>query len=142
MQSSSKQSVVISFVPVLLGATVGFIALQFFALGERTNFDEIALGAETTSIFPVVDGDPIHGQDFASVTPCLESLTKRGEDRIVLWLGTLNCMRSIRREKGLNQLRLSFFAASTDVSLHFLPSFSLMPTSKSITFSLNTFGTM
>ncbi|MDA7931145.1 hypothetical protein N9B34_02770 [Akkermansiaceae bacterium] len=81
---------VISFAPILIGASASLVLFQFFARSERTNFDDIALGEETTNIIPIVDGHPIHGFYFGgdnSIETCLESLTKRHKDSVVLWLG-------------------------------------------------------
>lgn len=73
--------------PVLLGGTIGIAGLHRFSKGERTRFDELALGELTTSVFPVADGDPIHGENIDSVAPVLSGLRKRGSDESIIWLG-------------------------------------------------------
>lgn len=87
MTDAPQRRAILHLVSVVAGLVIGVLALQIAASGERQQFDELALGALTTSMFPAIDGDPIHGQYVDTIAPVLAGFERRGMKDVVLWLG-------------------------------------------------------
>lgn len=78
----------IAGLPLVLGAVLALTVLTYWAGLQKTKFDEVALGAETTSIFPRDEGIPIHCGTFAAGDECFNAYRQqRDAGDAVLWLG-------------------------------------------------------
>lgn len=73
--------------PVVTGACMAVLFFHLKFEGQRTDFENFALGEATTSYFAMVDGVPIHCQDMDDADACLTGARQRGSVRYALWLG-------------------------------------------------------
>lgn len=78
-----KRNIYVLFISCLLAVVL------LYAVFGRSNiiFDELALGAETKSVFASYDGDPIHCMTLADAQRCLAPAVSRKLESSVLWLG-------------------------------------------------------
>ncbi|TWU47521.1 hypothetical protein Poly51_53210 [Rubripirellula tenax] len=77
-----------SLASLLLGCICAYGMLSFGVNHvEEINLEEFALGAETTSFFPVHDGFPIHISKREEVPQWIAGWESRGERTVVLWVG-------------------------------------------------------
>lgn len=71
-----------------LGLTVAFASLALVFSGKKTDFeDAAAMGAETTTVMPSVEGHKIHCYDSRDAEDCISGAKARKAERSVLWLG-------------------------------------------------------
>jgi len=77
----------LEFASILLGTALAFLVLESAFGDAQQNFEELALGAETRSLYAQVDGRPIHCRDMTDVAACLEGHAQRGGGPAVVWLG-------------------------------------------------------
>jgi len=82
-----KLDVLITFLPIGLGMLLFVFAASYSNDTQPTKFDEMALGADTTSYFTVVDGYPIHCMDIKNANGCIDGWIHRGKKPVILWLG-------------------------------------------------------
>lgn len=81
-----------------LAAAVSVAVLTFAYAGPGTQFEEMGLGPETTSLYARVDGHPIHCSGVEDAPACLAGFAARGARRAVLWVGNSQL-------HGVNQLK-------------------------------------
>ena len=88
--SKEKTWVALSFVPLVVGALLAAFLLHYALRGGDVNFEELGLGFNTKSVFAVMDGDPVHCDDFGDerhdADLCIQAAAARGGD-VALWLG-------------------------------------------------------
>jgi len=73
--------------PVLIGAIIAVFVLIVGFSGKKTNFDEIALGNETQSMFTSYEDFKIHCQHLEDANLCMEGVQHRKLPKVALWLG-------------------------------------------------------
>ena len=73
--------------PLILGTVVAAVGLSTVFGGSQTNFEELALGAETSSYFAAQGGYPIHCSGVAGAEKCLMGARVRNLPVHALWLG-------------------------------------------------------
>ena len=72
------------------GIIIGFIFLYWISTSIKTdiNFDDLALGEDTTSHFGIVENKRIHCMDENDLGVCLDSYFNYGQKKdVTLWLG-------------------------------------------------------
>ena len=74
-------------IPVIIGVMIVISGLLFSFSGEKTNFDEIALGKETQSLFSSYKDFLIHCNHLEDAYMCLEGVQQRNLSKSALWLG-------------------------------------------------------
>ena len=102
------------------GVVAGLVFLLSAAAStEKTNFDDAALDQHTTSIFPQVDGYPIHVGQVDEIQPMLDGWRARGSMPIVLWLGNsqLHAVNQARQEAVPASAKLFPQLAAEDLDL-------------------------
>jgi hypothetical protein len=72
-----------------LGAALVLAIAALFWLfgGSATNFNELALGAQTQSVYADYEGHKVHCGTFADAEPCLAPASQRRLGQAVIWLG-------------------------------------------------------
>jgi hypothetical protein len=73
--------------PPILALLLALAAIDVLFGDVHTNFEEVALGSETTTVFARVGGAPIHCMDLRDVDGCLAGVRARSPSRVALWLG-------------------------------------------------------
>ena len=73
--------------PPIAALLFALVAIDLRFGDVRTNFEEVALGSETTAVFARVDGVPIHCIDLRDIEGCLAGIRARHPSRVALWLG-------------------------------------------------------
>ncbi|MBK9099373.1 MAG: hypothetical protein IPM14_14910 [bacterium] len=77
-----------SVTTILASVILSFVFLQlFFGKTEKTKFEELALGVETSSFFPRISSHPIHIAGLDSLDSFIEGWKSRGQKDLILWLG-------------------------------------------------------
>ena len=78
-----------SLLVVLISFFISVLFLQHKSskLMQERDFEDLALGAETKSLYAVVDGKLIHCRDFRDISDCLSGYRKSGINDLVIWLG-------------------------------------------------------
>ena len=76
-----------SLAPVVLGVTLALVGIAFAFPKVATRFEDLALGAETTSVFVRRGDQPIHGSTWNDIPTLLAGHRTRGSRPVVLWLG-------------------------------------------------------
>lgn len=71
----------------LVGALLGLLGLYTLFGRTQTNFEEVTLAPETTTVYGVVDGLPVHCADDHDLGRCIEAVTQRGMAKHAVWLG-------------------------------------------------------
>ncbi len=74
----------------IIGIILGFVTLYWISSSIKTNinFDELALGEETSSHFGKVENLYVHCSDKNDLDFCLDSYFKHGKKNdVTLWLG-------------------------------------------------------
>ena len=74
----------------IAGIIIGFIFLYWISTSIKTNidFDDLALGQDTTSHFGLVENKRIHCTDENDLDVCLDSYFNYGQKKdVTLWLG-------------------------------------------------------
>lgn len=74
-------------VPILLGLVLAALMLHLSSTQPSTNFEELALGRETTSLYAEIDGVPIHCGGVDNAHDCLEGHAARNPAPLLVWLG-------------------------------------------------------
>lgn len=78
----------ISWIPIIVGMISSVILLSLNLLKDSTDFGQLALGTETTSVFSEAGGEKIHCSDFEDHAPCISGYKKNGYKKdVALWLG-------------------------------------------------------
>jgi hypothetical protein len=72
---------------LVVGALVALGGLQLTLHGEQTNFAELALGEETTSVYASIGDHKIHCDGLADAEHCTADARARNAKRVALWLG-------------------------------------------------------
>lgn len=72
---------------VAIGVVVALAALGRASVGPETRFDELALGASTSSFYAKRGEYPIHCRTLEDADACIRGFRARGGGRVVLWLG-------------------------------------------------------
>lgn len=72
---------------LLAGTFVAALGLSRFAAGPEEVFEDFALGSETTSVYALASGLPMHCTGVADASGCIEANEARGGRPVVLWLG-------------------------------------------------------
>lgn len=89
----------ISSTTLITALIISFLFLQlFFGKTEKTKFEELALGAETSTFLFSNDGHLIHITELDSLDKFLAGWKLRGKKDIILWLGNSQL-------HGINQLK-------------------------------------
>ena len=86
-QIDSGYKAVLSAAPLLLGVVLAGLVVHLFGNAVATDFDAVALGAETTTVRPTWHGSPIHCSDQEDIQSCLDGFVERGSDASAVWLG-------------------------------------------------------
>lgn len=73
--------------PVIAGAILSVVVFTLLPESDENQFEDLALGKETTSIYSSIDGYPIHCKHPEDGAKCIEGVKARGADSLVLWLG-------------------------------------------------------
>ncbi len=74
-------------VPVITGIVIAVTVLLSGFSGEKTNFEEVGLGVETSSFFASYEGYPIHCNDFEDAHLCIDAFNERGAIENIIWFG-------------------------------------------------------
>ena len=74
-------------IPVVLGAVLAILLVRFFLGSTETAFENFGLGPETSPVFAVYDGRPIHCQGVSDADLCISRLSDIGKRSNILWLG-------------------------------------------------------
>jgi hypothetical protein len=74
-------------IAMLVGASLGLLALLALFRSSSTNFDDAALNAQTKSIFSQADGHQIHCRDKRDLQACVSGSQARSAANVVIWLG-------------------------------------------------------
>ena len=124
-------------ITLIIGIFVGLIALYWVSTSIKTkvNFDDLALGEDTTSHFGKVENLYVHCQDERDLELCLTSYFNHGKNsKITLWLGNSQ-LHSINQfndgqetatiklhnlAKKYNEYVISFSQPNANLQEHFL----------------------
>lgn len=90
----------ILWIPIIVGTISSLILLSLDLLKDGTDFEQSALGRETTSVFSEVGGEKIHCSDLEDGASCLSGYNKNGYKKdVALWLGNsqLHAINQYRR---------------------------------------------
>jgi hypothetical protein len=89
---------VIAISSLVSAAILASFFVRALAGSEPENFEELALGKETVSMYAAVDGNPIHCKGSQDAARCLDGHERRGRRLTVLWLGNsqLHAINQIR----------------------------------------------
>ena len=98
--NSGNRSQLILAVPMIFGIMLALFLLRFRYGEKRTNFEELALGDGTSSLFCEYQGFPIHVKGIGDLRPCIQGWHIRGKNPVVLWLGN-------SQVHAVNQLKLN-----------------------------------
>ena len=74
----------------IIGIILGFISLYWISSSIKTNinFNDLALGEDTTSYFGTVKNKRVHCMDENDLDLCLDSYFNHGKKKdVTLWLG-------------------------------------------------------
>lgn len=82
-----RRAAIVSLVPVVLGVTIGLLGIAVAFPKTETRFEDLALGAETTSVFVRRADATIHGSRWNDLPDLLAGHRARGARPVVLWLG-------------------------------------------------------
>lgn len=74
-------------IPLCLGAIVAMLFSYTAFSHQETNFEDLALGRTTTSVFAQYDGQRIHCADLTNAQECLRGSKQRGATKVAVWLG-------------------------------------------------------
>lgn len=86
--------------PVLLGGFLGIIALNLYQRqNPNANFEELALGETTQSLFASANGIPIHCSVLSDASPCIEGYLQDNSD-LILWLGNSQIHAINQKQEG------------------------------------------
>lgn len=92
--------------------------LNYMFAEQSVKFDELALGPETTSVYPHLGGNRIHCKDWEDRVECLAPLSSKPANKKFLWLGNSQ-LHSINQRKP-NQYPASLYLtknlAKVDIS--------------------------
>jgi hypothetical protein len=88
----------LSPVPLVGGTLLAIVGLFLLFGRTSTNFEELALGTETSAYYAVVGGVPIHCTGVMDSQACLDGVRDRSVSMHALWLGNSQL-------HGVNQLR-------------------------------------
>lgn len=89
----------ISLTILIISLIISILFIQlFFGKSEKTKFEELALGAETSSYFYSINNYPIHITAMDSLDNFIAGWKLRGNKDIILWLGNSQL-------HGINQLK-------------------------------------
>ena len=72
---------------LLVAAALGAFFLWIVAGDRQTQFQDLALGEETTSVYASVDGRRIHCANPKNADACIDGIRRRALPSRVLWLG-------------------------------------------------------
>jgi hypothetical protein len=75
------------FLPLLAGIALASWLLAAILAGSRVDFDSLALGKSTISIFDEIDGDPITCRTLVDSAACVRGWERRGRKPAALWFG-------------------------------------------------------
>ena len=84
---SGLSRALVSLLPPILGATLAYAAVSAIASGPTRNFEDLALGKETTPYWTKIGGVLIHCTDSRNVDECYAGAQSRGAKVSALWLG-------------------------------------------------------
>ena len=87
----------------ITGIIVGFATLYWLSSSIKTNvnFDDLALGEDTTSYFGKIENLHVHCQDESDLNFCIESYLNYGNNNnVTLWLGNSQLHAINRFKKG------------------------------------------
>jgi len=84
---SSTLAALLSLAALLLGGTFALGGFYVAFSRASTNFEEVALGQATTSLFATVNGHRIHCMDARDAELCLKGARARKAGELALWLG-------------------------------------------------------
>lgn len=102
---SKKTSITI----ILVSIIISFVFIQlFFGKTEKTKFEELALGVETSSFFPRINSYPIHIAWIDSLDSFIEGWKSRGEKDLILWLGNSQ-LHGVNQYKGGDNTSPGYF---------------------------------
>lgn len=73
--------------PVVTGLILATFVLQVCFGSKKTDFEDLALGNATSSLFCKYKGHPIHCSGVEDANSCIEGWHVRGEQKVALWLG-------------------------------------------------------
>lgn len=82
--SRPKSAPLLSLILALILAVAG---LYWLFGASATNFNELALGAQTDSVYAHYEGQPVHCGTFADADDCLGPAEQRRLGKSVVWLG-------------------------------------------------------
>jgi hypothetical protein len=99
---------------LLVAGLLAALLLYVLFHGKVTRFEDLGLGAETSSVFAQLDGDPIHCHDMTDVAACLAGFERRGAGAAALWLGNSQL-------HGVNQYALGQETASARLAARLRP---------------------
>jgi len=74
-------------IPLIVGLISAILVMYIFFSGEKTNFENLALGDGTASYYATSESHKIHCTDIEDAHLCLEGHFKRNLSDAVLWLG-------------------------------------------------------
>jgi len=87
MQGHRHNAGTSSLVALLIGSVLAGIVLWLVGGQTPSDFNDTALNKHTLSIFPVVNGHPIHVSETSQVNSLVEGWESRGTRPVLLWLG-------------------------------------------------------
>ena len=82
-----KYQALLSFLPVLAGVLLAGLVVQTFSGVAATDFDDAALGVETTTVRLTWQGSSIHCDDHDDIELCLDGFEERGGEATAVWFG-------------------------------------------------------
>ncbi len=94
---------------MLVAAALAFLALSQASKKPSQNYEDFALGELTTSIFPEVDGFPVHTSELANVPSLVSGWKARGQHPVVLWLGNSQLHAINQAEHGARPVSIRCF---------------------------------
>ncbi|HKI78389.1 MAG TPA: hypothetical protein VKA26_07595 [Ignavibacteriaceae bacterium] len=98
-----------SLIILITAFIISFVLLQiFFGNAKATNFEELALGHETSSFFYRYKDHPINISELDSLDKYVEGWKSRGSRNIILWLGNSQ-LHGINQYKGGDNTSTGYF---------------------------------
>ena len=88
--NSKKKTIgvgIINMLPLVAGGVVAALALSLLFSRQSTDFANLALAEENTSLYASNDGYPIHCKGIEDAPACIEGHEARGKKPLVLWFG-------------------------------------------------------
>ncbi|MCA9994191.1 MAG: SGNH/GDSL hydrolase family protein [Anaerolineales bacterium] len=109
--------------PVLLGGFLGIIMLILYQnQGIDVEFDELALGEATQSLFAKADGVPIHCSVLSDAFSCIDGYLQDNSD-LILWLGNSQ-IHAINQKQESDETATAILHRKFKQSLQYFMAFS------------------